>query len=115
MGSHHHFQPRPAPQSWRWLALTLVVAAFAMPSTALAQSPTDAEYTPANAQIAPRDPCTGPNAGSLTQCQTAKVHTIGSGLPFTGLDLGVLALAAAGLLGSGVVLRRLSEPNRQTS
>lgn len=37
----------------------------------------------------------------------------GSGLPFTGMDLGILALVGLSLTGLGVLLRRLSAPPRQ--
>ena len=40
------------------------------------------------------------------------VTTSGSGgsLPFTGLELGLIAVAGAGLLGAGVAMRRASRP-----
>jgi hypothetical protein len=86
-----------------WLAAGLVVCALAVPSAALAQSPTHAQYAPQSHQIAAGG---GPSAPSRS--------TIGS-LPFTGLDVGVLALAAVALLGAGFALRRLSDPARRSS
>ncbi len=73
----------------------------------MAQSPTNAQYETKNHQIAAPsgDDSSGPSAPS---------NTIGS-LPFTGLDVGVLALAAAALLGAGFALRRLSDPARRSS
>jgi len=38
----------------------------------------------------------------------------GGGLPFTGLDAGLLALVGLALAGFGVLLRRLSAPPRQS-
>ncbi|MET0730950.1 MAG: hypothetical protein ABWZ03_07150 [Solirubrobacterales bacterium] len=81
---------------------------MAIPSTALAQAvdPTDAQYTPVTEQIDQ-----GP--GTIAESQSGEPETpstdrpIGD-LPFTGLDVGLLVLAAALLGGSGLVLRRLS-------
>ena len=42
-------------------------------------------------------------------------HAVISGLPFTGFDVGVLALASVALLGAGLTLRRLSDPARRSS
>lgn len=53
----------------------------------------------------------GPGSTQLSQAQptgTAATHnqTVGSGtLPFTGLSLPLIALVAAGLVGSGLVLK----------
>lgn len=40
--------------------------------------------------------------------ETEAVESSGSTLPFTGLDVGILALVAAALGGAGLVLRRLT-------
>lgn len=80
--------------------------ALAAPSAAIAQSPTHAQYEPQNHQISVGGGGNGPSAPSN--------GNIGS-LPFTGLDIGVLALAAAALLGAGFALRRLSDPARRSS
>lgn len=43
-----------------------------------------------------------------TPVETEAVQSSGNSLPFTGLDVGVLALVALGLVGTGVLLRRLT-------
>ncbi|HEY7151687.1 MAG TPA: hypothetical protein VH391_08390 [Solirubrobacterales bacterium] len=90
-----------------WLAAALLVLALAAPSAAIASSPSNAQYEPQNHQIA-----AGGGGGSGPSAPSKS--TIGS-LPFTGLDVGVLALAAAALLGAGFALRRLSDPARRSS
>lgn len=45
---------------------------------------------------------------SPTAVETEAVESSGSTLPFTGLDVGILALVAAALGGAGLVLRRLT-------
>jgi hypothetical protein len=106
-----------------WLASALVLLAIAAaPSVAMASSqgnctsPPKCEYEPKSQQIA----ATGGGGGGDTSggggpTATTSAHsTIGS-LPFTGLDVGVLALAAIALLGAGFALRRLSDPTRRSS
>ena len=110
MKTNHRGSTSTRAPRGRWLALALAVAALAVPSAAFAQptSPTDAQYHPASQQIA----ATGGGGGE----PTAQAEPAGDGsLPFTGLDLGVLAVAAAGLLGAGFALRRLSDPARSQS
>jgi hypothetical protein len=93
-------------------ALFAIVVLVAIPSTALAQAvdPTDAQYEPVNEQIDQ-----GP--GTLTETQsgvpndTPTTDRAIGGLPFTGLDVGLLIAAAALLGGSGLLLRRLSRPS----
>jgi hypothetical protein len=89
-----------------WLAAALLVLALAAPSAAIAASPSNSQYETQNHQISAGGGGGGPSAPSNS--------TIGS-LPFTGLDVGVLALAAAALLGAGFALRRLSDPTRRSS
>ena len=88
-----------------WLAAGLLVLALAAPSVATATSPSHAQYEPQNHEISAGGGG-GPSAPSRS--------TIGN-LPFTGLDIGVLALAAAALLGAGFALRRLSDPAKRSS
>jgi hypothetical protein len=90
-----------------WLASALLVLALAAPSAAIAATPSNSQYEPQNHQIA----VTG---GGGNGPSTPSHSTIGN-LPFTGLDVGVLALAAAALLGAGFALRRLSDPTRRSS
>jgi hypothetical protein len=88
----------------RWIALALIaLVALGAPAAAVAQtgnSPTKAQYGPTNQQIS-----AGGDKGD---------DTIG-GLPFTGLDVGIMAASAVLLLGAGVALRRLSDPERGSS
>jgi hypothetical protein len=107
---YRHFGSSARRRSTAWLAAGLLVLALAVPSAALAQSPTHAQYEPENHQIAAAS-----GGGSSGNGPSAPSNsTIGS-LPFTGLDIGVLAIAAAALLGAGFALRRLSDPGRRSS
>ena len=105
------------------LALTLAILVLAVPSVAWAQSgsssPSNAQYQPANQQIAATGGGGGPNSSGPSAAAAGAGGSGGggeiAGLPFTGLDLGVLALSAVALLGAGVTLRRLSDPARHSS
>ena len=100
------------------LALLAVVAAVAIaPATALAQ---DALSNPSASQYQPQSQVqgtstNGSNDGSNDGPAAANTSasglngTVGS-LPFTGMDVIVLAVVAAALIGTGVALRRLSAP-----
>jgi hypothetical protein len=96
------------------LALLGVIAAVAIaPATALAQ---DALSNPSAAQYEPNSQVQGTNTNGSNDGPAA-AHTASSGLssnvgslPFTGLDVIVLAVVAAGLIGTGLALRRLSTP-----
>ena len=111
------------------LALLTVVAAVAVaPATALAQdalsNPSDAQYQPQSqvheAVPAPRGRNGGGNGGNnqsspvasntAASTPTSGLNSNVGSLPFTGMDVIVLALVAAGLLGTGLALRRLSSP-----
>jgi hypothetical protein len=93
------------------LALIVVVAAlFVGPSTALAQ---DALSNPSAAQYEPQSQV----QGTTTTGSQTPVAAVSSGngggtgtLPFTGMDVVVLAAVALALVGTGVALRRLSTP-----
>jgi hypothetical protein len=85
----------------RLVKLTLLatcVLALMVAGTAYAQTPTGDTYG-GLAGIAQ-----GPS-GDDTAGQAAAADTSGQ-LPFTGLELGVFAVIGAGLLGTGLVLRR---------
>jgi hypothetical protein len=87
----------------RSLAAALLVAlALALPATAAAQGQGDCA-DPAGDQYCPRTQIlTGSGSGDDSGGGD------GSGnLPFTGLDLTLSLVAAAGLLGAGVALRRV--------
>ena len=84
------------------------------PATALGQdalsSPTAAQYEP-QSQVQGTDTTgSGPLAGSATGGSGGSGGGAGGGLPFTGMDLGVMGGAALALIASGFVLRRLSAP-----
>ena len=99
------------------LALLAVVAAVAIaPATALAQ---DALSNPSASQYEPKSQVQGTSTnGSNTSASVpAAANTSASGLnanvgslPFTGMDVIVLAVVAAALIGTGVALHRLSAP-----
>jgi hypothetical protein len=102
----------PRPRWGLWIASVLAIIALAVPAAAMAGAPTDAQYGTTNHQIAaagggggPSEP-SGPSGGAN--------DTVISGLPFTGFDVGILALASVALLGSGLMLRRLSDPARRS-
>jgi hypothetical protein len=103
---YRHFGRSSRPRPAAWLVTGLLVLALSVPSAAIASSPQHAQYTPQNHQISAGGGGAGPSGPSNS--------TIGS-LPFTGLDIGVLALAAVALLGAGFALRRLSDPARRSS
>jgi hypothetical protein len=51
-------------------------------------------------------------AAPATTTAAPQVQTASAGeLPFTGLDTGLIAIMGAGLLGTGVVLRRRTQPD----
>jgi hypothetical protein len=117
----HRRGQRPRPRV-AWLALIVASLALAVPSAALGQSgtasPSNAQYQPTNQQIA----AGGGGGGNSSPSGPSAANSAGGssgggigGLPFTGLDIGVLALAAVALVGSGVTLRRLTDPARHSS
>lgn len=93
------------------LALLAVIAAVAIaPATALAQ---DALSNPSASQYEPKSQVQGTQTtGSAAQNSTNQSGLNGNvgSLPFTGMDVIVLAIVAAALIGTGVALRRLSAP-----
>jgi hypothetical protein len=89
----------------RGLAAVLVVAvALALPAAAVAggecSGPAGDQYCPPTEQI-----LTGSGAGPSDAPPNGEPS---GGLPFTGLDLGLVVAAGAGLLGAGLALRRMS-------
>jgi hypothetical protein len=98
------------------IALLAVIAAVAVaPATALAQ---DALSNPSAAQYEPQSQVQGTSTNgsndgngpvAAATPNTGLKSNVGS-LPFTGLDVIVLAVVAAGLVGTGLALRRLSSP-----
>jgi hypothetical protein len=101
----------PRPRWGLWIVLALAIVALAVPSASLAGSPTNSQYDTTNHQIAAAGGGGGPSGSGPSGDNDAVI----SGLPFTGFDVGVLALASVALLGSGLTLRRLSDPARRSS
>jgi hypothetical protein len=95
------------------LALLAVVGAlFVGPATALGQ---DALSNPSAAQYEPQsqvqgETTTGNDAVAATPSSGSNDGGSTGSLPFTGLDVMVLAAVALALIGTGVALRRLSAP-----
>lgn len=98
-------------------AVTALVAclALAVPSAALAASPTQDAYggTAGQQEGGGNTPSsTSPGsetAGTSPEAVAVAATTESSGtLPFTGLEVGLIALAGVALLGGGVVLYRVS-------
>ena len=100
------------------LALLAVVAAVAIaPATALAQdalsNPSDSQYEPkSQVQGTSTNGSNGSNASVPAAANTSASGLNGNvgSLPFTGMDVIVLAVVAAALIGTGVALHRLSAP-----
>jgi hypothetical protein len=92
------------------VAALVVIAVLAVaPVAAFAQNvdATDAQYKTSKEQVAGGASGGGDGGGGLSS-------SVG-GLPFTGVDLLIVAGAGAALLGTGVLLRRLSGPGAPTS
>jgi hypothetical protein len=99
-------------------AVTAVVACFALavPSAALAVSPTQDAYSGIAGQQqggsgAPTSGTVGQeSSGDLGQSASGEAATTQSSgsLPFTGLEVGVIAMVGIALLGGGVLLFRAS-------
>jgi hypothetical protein len=107
--------PHPRPRWGLWIALGLAIVALAVPAASLASSPTQYQYDTTNHQIAAGGGGGGPSEPSGPSGGDNNDNAVISGLPFTGFDVGILALASVALLGSGLTLRRLSDPARRAS
>jgi hypothetical protein len=91
-------------RAWAVIAAAIVALALIVPAGAGAQEkncsgPTGDQYCP-NTQV-----LTG--SGSGEDPGSAESADPSGGLPFTGFDIGLSLAAAAGLLGAGLVLRRV--------
>ena len=102
----------------KMIAAAACAALLIVPATALGQdalsNPSAAQYTP-QSQVQGTSGTGGPmaNGGPTASNTTAGRPTAenGSGsLPFTGMDLAVVAGAALLMIGAGFALRRLSAP-----
>lgn len=105
------------------IAIVVLAAAFAIPTQAFAQEncsnansdPTAAQYcSPSNVlgEGESEAPTTSAVESAPAAEESARAAPVSEGgsLPFTGLDVGILALAAAALTGAGLLLRRLTAP-----
>jgi hypothetical protein len=91
------------------LALALVPIALLLAPTAVASAadPTAAQYHSGNQQVSALGGEQGGGGASGLSSQIG-------GLPFTGMDVIVLVLAAVALVGGGLILRRVAAPSDQT-
>jgi hypothetical protein len=119
---NRHIGQDTRPRWGMWLALAIATVALAVPTGAFAASPTGQEYGTTNHQVAgtgggggPTNGGGGPSTPATSATPSSGSHAVISGLPFTGFDVGVLALASVALLGAGLTLRRLSDPARRSS
>lgn len=98
------------------IAAAVTCFALAVPSAAFATSPTQDAYSGIAGQQ--QDANGTPSSGNLgkvssgnlshaTSSNTAETGSSGT-LPFTGLEVGLIALVGVGLLGGGVLLFRVS-------
>ena len=106
-------------------AVATAVALLLAASTAFAQNPTEQGYsspggtvqqqitsTPApTAQVSPSPTKPAPAKPVAQVKQAAKAKSSGKGLPFTGLELGLVLAAGVALLGLGFGLRKFARPN----
>ncbi len=92
------------------LLMAMVALALAAAAPAYAQSATGDTYGGRGGGIVGTvDSGDGPSAPAPQQTQVASTNDDGS-LPFTGLDVGLLALGGVALVGVGVGLRRFARP-----
>ena len=78
----------------------VVSLALAVPASGQQTSVTDDQYADTVVQV-------GQGGNDPSDPSASDPSSVGS-LPFTGLDLGLMAAAAAGLVAGGIVLRRRS-------
>jgi hypothetical protein len=84
------------------IATIIIALALMLPGSALAASSTCQSYNPQLCSVASGD------ASQTTTTSTSPSATTASTLPFTGLDVVLLAAGGGMLLGAGLVVRRLS-------
>ena len=96
-------------------AILLVAVALAVPGAAIAQ---DQLANPSAAQYEPQSQVQGAAVSGTSSPSVANTPTGGNGngqigsLPFTGMDLAIVAGVALLLTGTGLALHRLSVPPR---
>ncbi len=87
----------------RIVTLVAMIAALALPAAALASgSSTCQSYNAQLCQVVSN------TTASVGQTSTSPTATSAGSLPFTGLDVGLLVLGGAVLLGAGLIVRRFS-------
>jgi hypothetical protein len=100
------------------LAVGVCAAVVALPATAVAQ---DALSDPSAAQYVPQSQVqgtqtngsnNGPAAAGTATAPKASTEGASGTLPFTGMDLAVVAGIALLMIAAGVALRRLSAPRQ---
>ena len=94
----------------RFLVLTAAIF-LALPGVSYAASATQSGYS--NTQPVVKDDS---NSGSKSPAPVAAAPTTssnGSSLPFTGAEVGLIALAGLALGGTGIALRRAGRPQDQ--
>lgn len=87
--------------------LVVGMTALALPAAASAQSPTESQYSSNLDFVAQGSAGGGPGSSGAAGSAASDP----SGLPFTGLDVGLLAAVAAALLIAGLMLRRQRPTN----
>ena len=92
------------------LLLAVVAVALAVAAPAYAQNAVSDTYAGKGGGIVGTvESGKGPSASTPKQVQVAGSNNNGS-LPFTGLDIGLLAFGGVALVGVGVGLRRFARP-----
>lgn len=91
-------------------ALVAVAAMVVAPTAAFGQqiSPTQDQYEPGPGQIEQQVDVGGPAAPADGAPPSAPSDRVVSGLPFTGVDLGLIGAVAVLLTASGLALRRFA-------
>jgi hypothetical protein len=97
------------------IAVGVCAGLLMVPATALGQdalsNPSAAQYQPQSQIEGTNISGGGPTAGGPTASNSTAAPNNGPGsLPFTGMDLAVVAGAALLMIGAGFTLRRLSAP-----
>jgi hypothetical protein len=89
--------------------LAVICAVLAVPGTALATSPSQDAYSGVAGahQNGTTPPSVDAAAVEVGPVSETEVQSAGSTLPFTGLEVGLIALVGVALLGGGVVMYRL--------